>query len=295
MYEELQRGLGGGQRDILEAWIAARGERGWPQKLAEQMRRAPRPGQNGATFKQIGSRIYRSWYAVRDRIYECFGLWLQASAEANGQPEARQALENRDNLAGAVLPLILTYGRAVRPPDGLTTAGAPPGPKSPVQDADPEQARLHWLRGQQRDLMYDRARQWADRRLHDILKGYRDGKTSAALMDELYGAADPTAAERFDKDRDLLHAWYEQITREKRPTLDAWSFYDGMRHQGFRKFRDRAAARAEFRPIVEAAEKGAPYPALPDRLGVDWEELAARVLRLRDLVLPPRDESKRTP
>ena len=267
LYEKLLAGMEPIEREVLNAWVAAEGRRGWVKKVAQEMHRGQPPDRPSRPLAQIQARLYPLWYGVRDRIHECFGPWLQAAAEASGQEEARRALEDPDQVAGAVLPLIVAYCPPARPADGRAVA-APAEPKPPVQRLDPAQERLKWLRNQQRELMYDRARQCADRPLHAILKGWRDGKTGAALMHELYGAADPRAQERFDKDRDLLHAWYEQITREKRLTLDAWRFYDGMRHQGFRKFREKAAAHAEFRPIVEAAEKGAPYPELRERLRV---------------------------
>jgi hypothetical protein len=311
------------ERQILEQWIVAEGRQGWVQDLAREVERTQTADRPRRTMKQISSKIYQTWYRIRDNIWDRFGMWHQAMVVASGLEEQRrasqaktpkeaekheerakslddyrQALEGkkgRDLLASKVLRLILDYCPPAHAPETLMTAVARPKSKPAVPDVDPEQTRLRWLRTQQRDLMYDRAEQRADRPFQILLTGWRDGKLNTALIIEPYKAEDPTAQEQFDRDRDLLHSWYEEITREKRPTLSAWRFYDGMRHDGFRKFREKAAAQAEFKPIVEAAEKNVPYPELPDRLSIRWEELAALVLRLRDFCLPPRDEPNQNP
>jgi hypothetical protein len=288
LYQDLRRRLAAEEPmlPMLDRWVATvKGS--WVRALAEE------EFERGSdkTLEQLTSRFHRLRRLLREHIHDVFEEWFQMWAEARNQPPPRLL---PDLTAELVIPLIR---RLLSPPLDTPRSEKAENPESglSLRRPNPDDQRRRWLRGRQRDLMFDRATCCADRPYHALLKAYAAGTHEAEILRQLYGDVTEDARRRRDADLDTLHRWYEEITRAALPTRKAWSFYDSIPKIGPGVVA-RAAARhpdyaGRFQPILKASKDGVPFTQLPDELGVSWEELTNRVLELKVLVASRDNEA----
>src|ERR1043165_546237 len=172
-YETLRGSLQGPELDIVDVWIAERGERGWPTRLAEKIHQGEKEigRKDLRDLKQIQSLVFRLWYKVLDAIDRVFGEWLRVEAAHKGKEEERQLLENKTKLAEAVLTLIVTH---IKPHDTeaavVSVQGAAADGAKSVSPFTLKHEQRRWLREQrQAPRMRERAQLSLDPSLLKIL------------------------------------------------------------------------------------------------------------------------------